>query len=741
MSTTASVAAPASSQSTAPAGSDGPAKASGLSNRFAWLQGLKSPKTMVGLIILAVFILLAIFGPIFAPYDPSSVSWETLQPPSAAHWLGTTQAGQDVFSQMLYGARISIIVGFCAALLATAVSVLVGLVAGYLGGLTDDILSLLANVFLVLPSLPLAVILVALLPKSGSAGIILIIAITGWAWGSRVLRAQTMSLRRRDFVEAARATGERTRSIILHDIMPNEMAIIASSFLGTVTGAILTQASLSFLGLTSVSEWSWGTILYWAQVNSALLMGAWWWFIPAGLAIALLGTSMSLINFGIDEFINPRLRQANAGTKAAAKARKAEAKARRRGAVGLPTRAKVRPIDQAGTDTTQAAVSVDSSGRAARAEGTGSSVAAKRAAGDVTKASLSANPAVGSASHPTTDPSVVLDVRDLVFGYGIGDDATVAVNHVSLTVRRGEVLGVAGESGSGKSTLANAIARLYRRDAATISGQLLYTDAAGTTTDILTMGEEQLRRFRWDELSVVFQSAMNALNPVLTIGTQIDDVLRDHRADMTKSERQAKTRELLELVGIQPDRVKAYPHELSGGMRQRAMIAIGLALDPEIIIMDEPTTALDVVIQRQIIEQLIELKDRLGFTIIFITHDLSLLIELSDTIAIMYAGRLVECSPTSQFYLTPEHPYSQGLLRSFPTLSGPKRALTGIPGSPPDLRRLPHGCPFAPRCDRADDLCLQERASLKHLVINGVTVEVACHHPETVSDLKEVSHV
>ncbi|MDR2929804.1 MAG: dipeptide/oligopeptide/nickel ABC transporter permease/ATP-binding protein [Propionibacteriaceae bacterium] len=664
-----------------------PTASVGLSNRFAWLQGLKSPKTLVGLIILAFFVLLAIFGPIFAPYDPSSVSWETLQPPSAAHWLGTTQAGQDVFSQMLYGARISIIVGFCAALLATVVSVVVGLVAGYLGGLTDDLLSLLANVFLVLPSLPLAVILVSLLPKSGSAGIILIIAITGWAWGSRVLRAQTMSLRRRDFVEAARATGERTAKIILHDIMPNEMAIIASSFLGTVTGAILTQASLSFLGLTSVSEWSWGTILYWAQVNSALLMGAWWWFIPAGLAIALLGTSMSLINFGIDEFINPRLRQANAGTKAQAKARRAEAKARKLGAVGLPTRDKVLPPED----------------------------------------------------HP--DSSVVLDVRDLVFGYGVGDDATVAVNHVSFQVRRGEVLGIAGESGSGKSTLANAIARLYRPAATTISGQLLYTNAAGATTDVLTMSDEELRRFRWDELSVVFQSAMNALNPVLTIGTQIDDVLRAHRADMTKAERETKIRELLGLVGIQSDRVRAYPHELSGGMRQRAMIAIGLALDPEIIIMDEPTTALDVVIQRQIIEQLIRLKDELGFTIIFITHDLSLLMELSDTIAIMYAGRLVECSPTRQFYQHPVHPYSQGLLRSFPTLSGAKRELTGIPGSPPDLRHLPPGCPFAPRCDQATERCQEHKPDLRQVMVDNTTIQVACHSLEIPTQPKEDAHV
>ena len=616
-----------------------------------WRRLLRSPLTLTGLVITLVFVVLAIIGPWIAPYDPSAVSDATLVGPSGAHWLGTTQNGQDVLSQMLYGARASMIVGLGAAVVTTVLSVLVGVTAGYLGGVGDEVLSLLANVFLVLPSLPLTIILAAYLPHTGNAGIILVISVTGWAWGARVLRAQTLSLRKRDFVEAARATGDRTSRIILRDILPNQVAVIAAAFLGTVTGAILTQASLAFLGLTDVTQWSWGTILYWAQVSSALLTGSWWWFVPAGLAIAVLGTALSLVNFGIDEFINPRLRQAGIGTK---RAQRAQVKRPRRKLRRRPARGGERPQR-------------------------------------------------GPFTADSTD--VILDVRGLKVDYISGNACTPAVDDVSFTLRRGEVLGIAGESGSGKSTLAYAIARMHKPPAQISDGQIIYTNPDGSTVDVLAMGDSELREFRWEELSIVLQSAMHALNPILRIGVQIEDVIVAHRPQMSSQERAARVLELLGIVGIPADRANSYPHELSGGMRQRAMIAVGLALDPEIIVMDEPTTALDVVIQRQIIEKIVELKDKLGFSVIFITHDLSLLIELSDTIAVMYGGKIVEKAAADGFYRNPQHPYSRGLLNSFPTLGGPKRELTGIPGSPPDLRKLPIGCAFQPRCPVAVDEC------------------------------------
>lgn len=276
---------------------------------------LRSPKITVGLVILGFFVLLAIVGPYVAPYNPSALSPASLAGPSSAHLLGTTQTGQDVLSQLLVGTRPTLLVGFIAGAIATALSVIVGVSAGYLGGTAEEGLSMLSNIFLVIPALPLLVVLTSFLHGAGSFVIAVVISVTGWAWGARVLRAQTLALRRMDYVEAARATGERSWRIILFEILPNEGAIVASSFLFTVLFAILTEAALAFLGLVNVTQWSWGTMLYWAQANEALTSGAWWWFVPPGLCIALVGTGLALVNFGIDEFINPRLRAAGLSRK------------------------------------------------------------------------------------------------------------------------------------------------------------------------------------------------------------------------------------------------------------------------------------------------------------------------------------------------------------------------------------------------------------------------------------------
>jgi peptide/nickel transport system permease protein len=267
-----------------------------------------------------VFGLLAVIGPLLAPYNPSTNLGPTLARPSAAHWLGTTQNSQDVLSQLLVGARTTLFVGFLAGLIATALSVLVGVTAGYVGGLGDEGLSLFANLFLVIPALPLLIVLTSYLPDAGPVVVAVVISVTGWAWGARVLRAQTLSIRRRDFVEAARIAGEPTWRIVLFEILPNEAAVVASSFLFTVLFAILTQVALDFLGLVNPSgAWTWGTMLYWAQSDQALQIGAWWWFVPPGLCIALVGTGLALANFGLDEWINPRLRSAGVSRRADAK--------------------------------------------------------------------------------------------------------------------------------------------------------------------------------------------------------------------------------------------------------------------------------------------------------------------------------------------------------------------------------------------------------------------------------------
>ncbi|NJP31006.1 ABC transporter ATP-binding protein [Micromonospora thermarum] len=302
----------------------------------------------------------------------------------------------------------------------------------------------------------------------------------------------------------------------------------------------------------------------------------------------------------------------------------------------------------------------------------------------------------------------VLEITGLNVDYGVGDQAVRAVRDVDLTLRRGEVLGLAGESGSGKSTLAYGITRLLPPPGVIRSGSVRYHPVDGDPVDVMALTPAELRRFRWAETSIVFQGAMNSLNPVHRISTQLLDVIKAHEPDMSAPARLARARELLKLVGISADRMDSYPHQLSGGMRQRVMIGMALALEPQIVIMDEPTTALDVVMQRQILGQLAELRERLGFAVLFITHDLSLLVEFSDRIAIMYGGRIVEEAPAAQLYRAALHPYTEGLLHSFPALRGPRRALTGIPGSPPDLRAMPPGCAFHPRCPRAFTPCDNE---------------------------------
>lgn len=284
--------------------------------RSAWVRVgesfamFRNPKSIAGLIIMGVFAFVAIFAPLISPYDPLEKDYQSLrQAPSWHHLLGTTHMGEDVLSQIIYGTRGVLTVGLIAGVLATFVAVLIGVTAGYVAGWKSESLSALTNVFLVLPGLPLIIIVASQYDNPSIILISAVIAITGWAWGARVLRAQTMSLRNRDFVQAARANGEPLYRIITVEMLPNLTAIIASSFVGTVTAAVLGLTTLAFIGVIPITNLNWGTILFWAQQNGAF-PDFWWWYVPAGLCIALLGIALSLINFGIDEYVNPRLRSA-----------------------------------------------------------------------------------------------------------------------------------------------------------------------------------------------------------------------------------------------------------------------------------------------------------------------------------------------------------------------------------------------------------------------------------------------
>lgn len=305
----------------------------------------------------------------------------------------------------------------------------------------------------------------------------------------------------------------------------------------------------------------------------------------------------------------------------------------------------------------------------------------------------------------------ILSVRDLSIDYRTRRGPVHAVRGVSFDIEKGETVAIIGESGSGKTTLAISLIRLSPRSARITKGQILYTNAK-ETVDIRTLPEDELRQFRWSECAMVFQAALNSFNPVINIWEQFGDTAKAHGLNDAKAIH-ARAEELLDLVRLDPKRVlRAYPHELSGGTKQRVLIALSLLLQPQLIILDEPTTALDILTQRSIIDLLADLRKKLGFSLIFISHDLSIAAELADRMITMYAGTVVERATVNDLFYRPRHPYSVGLLRAVPRVSGVMGAVASIPGSPPDLIRLPPGCTYVPRCPLAIAACAEREPDL-----------------------------
>jgi peptide/nickel transport system ATP-binding protein/peptide/nickel transport system permease protein len=601
-----------------------------------WRAISRNKKAVAGAFILLVFTVIAIFPGQIAPYEGQAMMFQPALPPSWHHLLGTTALGQDIFSQVIWGTRLSLVIALAVGGFATVLAVLVGVSAGYLGGTTDGFLSLVTDVILVLPIFPLIIVIAAYEKNAGLLTLIVVLGVLGWSYGARQLRSQTLSLRRRDFLESARVRGERKSYVILFEILPTMTSLIVATFLGAAIYAVLTAAGLQFIGLGNPNSQSWGTMLYWAQNNEALFTGMAWWAIAPGLCIALLGAAFALLNYAFDEISSPALR-----------VRKLE---RSR----FP-RAEPPPPEPAGAN----------------------------------------------------DESV-LKVQDLTVAYATDSGPVVAVDHVDFELARGEFLAIVGESGCGKSTLLYAIARLL---GSPLPGEIVGGRVLFQGRDLVHLEPKELRRVRWRDLSVVMQSAMNALNPVLTVADQMRDACEAH-SNMSKAEIEARSREVLRLVSIDPIHLHSYPHQLSGGMRQRAMIAMALLFTPDLVIMDEPTSALDVVAQRSLMVQIKELQEELGFAVIFVTHDMSLVSHFSDRLLVMYAGQVAEMSKTRTLFDRPLHPYSQGLLEAFPSIRGPKVELLGIPGSPPDLAHPPAGCRFAPRCPVAQPRCTEAEVPL-----------------------------
>ena len=315
----------------------------------------------------------------------------------------------------------------------------------------------------------------------------------------------------------------------------------------------------------------------------------------------------------------------------------------------------------------------------------------------------------------------VLEVNDLTMHYQTRKGPVYAVDGVSFTLGRGEALGLVGESGCGKTSIAISLLRLLPENAEIIGGEIKING-----TDIVPLNEREVNKLRWSEISMVFQAAMNSLNPVYKVGDQIIEALEQHRSDMTDEEMKARVLELFELVGLDPIMAERYPHQFSGGMRQRAVIAMALSCGPDLIVADEPTTALDVIVQDSLLKEMRQFQDQLGMAMIYISHDIGVIAEVSERIGVMYAGRLAEMGSADKIFHDPIHPYTMALMHSFPSIVGEKTELVLLPGEPPDLLNPPTGCRFHPRCPYATDICQEEQPEFKE---HAPDQYAACWHP------------
>jgi oligopeptide/dipeptide ABC transporter ATP-binding protein len=550
--------------------------------------------------------------------------------------LGTDDAGRDVFSNFIYGARVSLIVGFFASFISIFIGGTIGIVAGYYGGRVENFLMRFTDTMLVIPDLPLIVVIVAL-TRPSLLNIIFVIGVFGWTTTARMVRSQTLAVKSRKFVLRARAIGAGRGHIIRYHILPLVMPILVVQAVLVVSVAVLNESTLSFLGLGDPTALSWGQMLNYAFSRGAMSAGAWWALVAPGIGIVWVVLGLTLVGQGVEQVLNPRL------------------------------------------DTHHL---------------------------------MPGRPTVKSEAAPrSVSPDVLLEVKNLSIDYVHERRAPAhAVENISFTLKKGELIGLVGESGCGKTTLMLGLLRLLPAAGQIVNGKVYFKDQ-----EITSLPTEELNKVRWRGVSIVFQGAMNALNPVRTVGDQIGETILKHLPNFDPKDVPGRVSDLLELVGISADHKDQYPHQYSGGMRQRAMIAMALACNPEVIIADEPTTALDVMIQAQILELLDDLRKKLGLAIIFVTHDLGVVAEICDKVLVMYGGVTAEYALVDTIYNGPRHPYTQELIKAFPDLTKPKKKLSSIPGYPPRLDALPPGCRFAPRCPAVFDRCHVEQPPLYKL--------------------------
>lgn len=601
-----------------------------------------------GAVVLGIIIALSLLTPWLPLHPPNATDTANrfLRPLSDGHLLGTDHLGRDLLSRLLWGTRLSLAVGFAAALAAGLLGAAIGVMAGYFGGRTDNVIMRGVDMLMAFPYILLALAIVAVLGP-GLFNALIAVAVVNIPFFARNIRGVTVGIAHREFIDAARLAGMGHTRILLTEVVPNIVPVVVIAMSTTIGWMILETAGLSFLGLGSQPpQADLGSML--GEARSALITAPHTSIVP-GVMILLIVMSVNLLGDGIRDALDPRLRS---------------------GALARP----------------MAATRVD------------------------------------RATAPVQQAEGLLRIEDLETQFHIGKKTYRAVNKVSLSLQPGECLGLIGESGSGKSVTALSVMGLVASPPGVITGGAAWLDGQ----DLIGAPYEKLRSLRGRRVAYIFQDPLSTLHPLYRIGDQLIEAIRVHEPVSFK-EAQKRAIKLLNDVRIPNAKARAasYPHELSGGMRQRVGIAMALSNDPDIIIADEPTTALDVTVQAQILALLDDLRRDRGLAILFITHDFGVVGQLCDRVAVMYGGRIVETGATAQVLEDPAHPYTRRLIACVPELGGGRRVLAAIPGLPPAVDDLPQGCAFAPRCDKAQPACKQGEIDL-----TGDARKVRCLFPE-----------
>ena len=622
---------------------EGMAKSKGLK-----LSGLKNMKTSskVALVLLLAVVLVSVLAPVLAPYDPLAIG-TARQAPDALHMFGTDDKGRDILSRILYGGRISLVIGFGSVLFALVTGSIVGALAAVTRKWVSEVIMRVLDVIMSVPGIALAAVLVTILGKSVPA-IIFSIGFMYMPQIARIVRANIVSEYGEDYVRAVIVSGARAPWILMKHVLRNCAAPIMVFTVTLVADAIIFEASLTFLsaGIAEPTP-TWGNIL--ADARAGVLSGRWWQALYPGIAIMLTCLALNILSEGITDAMA-------SAPNAPVSAENSESRREADLLVADPVRAyKQQATSLAGRLSALREVELARTDRRA----------------------------------PDYSVTPLLEVNNLSIGFPRHGDVNV-VDNVSFDVRPGQCMALVGESGCGKSITTKTIMNLLP-DTARITGEVVYKG-----TDLLKLSSEEHRKLLGTEIAMVYQDSLSALNPSMLISAQMKQ--------LTSRGGTRSAEELLELVGLDPKRtLESYPHELSGGQCQRVVIAMALTRDPSLVICDEPTTALDVTVQKQVIKLLNDLQKKLGFAMIFVSHDLALVAEVASEITVMYAGQVVESAPTKELLTNPVHEYTQGLLGSVLSIEAHDGSrLHQVPGSVPSPADFPAGDRFAPRSSHPD---------------------------------------